>query len=38
MGAGWLDEEDVVEGTWVAAGSVLKRNPVDMPINEEIGE
>lgn len=36
---GWLaeDEEDE-EGTSVAAGSVLNRRPVDMPIIEETGE
>lgn len=37
MGVGLFDEEDA-EGTWVAAGSVLKRKPVDIPSNEDIGE
>jgi hypothetical protein len=40
MGVGWLveDEEEVEDGTSVAAGSVLNRRPVDMPIIEETGE
>jgi hypothetical protein len=39
MGVGWLVEDEVEdEGTSVAAGSVLNRRPVDMPIIEETGE
>lgn len=37
MGVGGFDE-DVGEGTWVAAGSVLNLSPVDMPMREDTGE
>ncbi len=37
MGVGRLDVYEA-DGRSVAAGSVLKRNPVDMPINEDMGE
>ena len=32
------EDEEEDEGTSVAAGRVLNRNPVDMPINDETGE
>lgn len=40
MGVGVLQREDDggAEGTSVAAGNVLNRRPVDMPINDEMGE
>jgi hypothetical protein len=39
MGVGWLvEDEEEDEGTSVAAGSVLNRRPVDMPIIDETGE
>jgi hypothetical protein len=38
IGVGWLVEDEEDEGTSVAAGSVLNRRPVDMPIIEETGE
>lgn len=32
------DDDRGEEGTSVAAGSVLNRRPVDMPIKDEMGE
>lgn len=33
-----LDADDDDEGISVAAGRVLNRSPVDMPMSEEMGE
>lgn len=33
-----FDEDVTEDGRSVAAGSVLNRNPVDIPISEETGE
>jgi hypothetical protein len=38
MGVGVLEGDDRGEGTSVAAGSVVNRRPVDMPINDDMGE
>lgn len=44
IGVPWFEVEVVVDvdddddGVSVAAGRVLNRNPVDMPISEETGE
>lgn len=37
IGVGGLDEDEG-EGVTVAAGRVLNRSPVDIPMREEIGE
>lgn len=40
IGVGILerDERDRGEGVAVAAGNVLNRRPVDMPISDDVGE
>ena len=37
IGVGGLDEDEG-EGVTVAAGRVLKRRPVDIPMRDETGE